>query len=635
MPGQAHISVLFPYLKVLLKYPLPFLAWNGAKVVGICVLIGFLTLTAGNVQGQLQKKVKFFEGNKQVIKEIYYVDPRKNNEKNGEYLSFYASGSPKAKGCYYNDMADNLWDRFYENGTLKSRFMYKNGLLDGPATIYFETGKVSQSGFYKDNKEDSTWQYFYENGKLKTEGNFVTGKAHGFWRYFHEDGTLKATAILFNGRGHYKEFFANGALRMEGLVNNGVSDSIWNYYHENGTIKAFGLEKNGEREGFWKFFHSNGQLSSEGHFKKNVKHGRWKYFHETGTLSSEGDLENDNKEGVWKFFFPSGALMGEGNFSKGNGDYQEFYPNGKLKMRGKIEGNNYIGNWTFYFEDGGLEGECKYEDGYGQFIGYYENGVIRMKGQMHNGQKVGSWDLLGSDGKLIGHYKTFYDIVQPKAQVTKPLPDSSTLKPRNYVRPEFMSVKRRSRHFIPRVNELRGLIVGSNPFAVALSALPLSFEYYFQDRLGYEVTFMFFRKPFFQNHSEDVQNKRIYTQGSSIDFKQKLYSADAGNGNIYVGQELRFSSYDYKLFEIQTVDSISVGRNFNGESTKIEFSILLGDRFFQYYNKHRSFSLDIYCGIGFGYRFIRVPQEMLIYNEIKTNKLTTPIRLGFNFGYMF
>ena len=600
------------------------------------MVIGVLLFpTQGSSQSSSQKKIKYFDNNTQIIKEIYFVDPQNKEKKNGEYFSFYATGKPKTKGCYLNDGAEDTWERYYESGALKSQYNYKSGKLNGLGKIFYENGNVSQSGFFKNDQEDSLWRYYFENGKLKTEGYFQSGLAIGFWRYFHEDGTLKATAFLNHGRGHYKEFYATGAVKMEGVIDKGLSDSTWYYYHENGSIKAFGHEKKGEREGYWKFFHSDGQLSSEGNFKKNVKNGRWKYYHETGTLSSEGDLENDDKEGVWKFYFPSGTLMGEGTFSKGNGDYQEFYPNGKLKMKGKIEAGKYVGNWTFYFEDGGLEGECKYQSGNGQFIGYYENGSVRMKGQMHNGQKVGSWDLLGKDGKLIGHYKTFYDLVQPNAQLSKPKPDTINPKQRIYMKPDYNSGRRRSRHFIPKVNELRGFIVSSNPFSVALSMFPLSVEYYFQDRLGYEITFMVYRHPFFRNHSESIENQRVYTLGNSIDFKQKLYSADHGNGNVYIGQEIRLSSYDYTVYELEIKDSMTTQNVYKGDATKIEFSLLLGDRFFQYYNKHRTFSLDIFCGIGFGYRVTKVPDELLKYNEIKTNKLTIPIRLGFTFGYLF
>lgn len=588
--------------------------------------------------GTSQKRIKYFDASNTVVKEIFYIDPKNPNQKTGIYQALFANGNPRIKGAYLNNLADGCWERYYENGTLRSVSQYKAGKLEGPSSTYFENGKLAQTGFYRKDKEDSTWKFYFESGHLKSFGPYKNGFQEGKWHYLHEDSTLKAMAFLSKGRGQYQEFFPGGNIRMEGLIEAGVSDSIWKYFHENGILKAIGHEKNGERQGFWKFYHANGNLSSEGHFKDNKKIGRWKYYHESGDLSSEGDLEGDDKEGVWKFFFPGGGLMGEATFVKGSGDYQEFYDNGKIKMKGRIENNQYEGPWTFYFEDGGLEGECNYFNGYGQYSGYYDNGALKMRGQMHNGQKIGSWDLLGRDGKLIGHYKTFYDMERPIAQKSQPKPapkDSVKAKPRNTGRPDFLGARQRSRHFVARINELNGFIFAFNPFAVTLSSLPFGVEYYFQDRLGYEVMFTVFRQPFFRDHAEATDIKRVFTLGNSIDFRQKLYSADRGSGNMYIGQEIRISNFSHKLIESETIDSVQVLKNYEGEETKIELSLLVGNRIFQAYNKHKTLTLDLYAGIGFGYRLAKIPDELLIYNRLKTNKLTIPVRLGFNFGFLF
>jgi len=178
--------------------------------------------------------------------------------------------------------------------------------------------------------------------------------------------------------------------------------------------------------------------------------------------------------------------------------------------------------------------------------------------------------------------------------------------------------------------------VGFNPFALAISSLPVGIEYYLQDRLGYEIMFTIFRQPFFDNHSEAPENKRVYTIGNSIDFRQKLYSADRGTGNLYIGQELRISNFQHKLFLRNVTDSTTeVGNNYEGEETKIELSILVGNRLFRQHNKHYTYTLDIYGGIGFGYRSSNIPEQLLIYNRLKTNTLTIPVRLGFNFGFIF
>lgn len=591
-----------------------------------------------DVSGQAQevKKVKYFDINSQIIKEIYYVDAKDPLKKNGPFEAYYMQGGLRVKGNYRENRADGSWIRYFESGKQKSLHYYHQGKLWGPAIGYFENGNKAQTGWYKNDLEDSLWRYNYENGRIKSEGHYEQGLPSGLWRYFHEDSTLKAIAILEKGRGHYREFFANGQVRMEGVIDNGLSDSVWRYYYDNGQLKAIGPEKQGQRSGYWKFYHPNGKPSSEGHFKNNEKQGHWKYYHENGALSSEGDQEMDQKDGVWKFYLPSGALLGEGNFIKGNGDYQEFYDNGKLKMKGKMVANNYEGLWTFYFEDGGMEGECQYEKGYGTYKGYYENGSVKMQGQMHNGQKIGSWDLLGRDGKLIGHYKTFYDLPQQKTEIKdRNRRDTTLTKPRNLGNPEFMMSRRSSRHFIRKVNELRGFIVAFNPFALALSSLPFSIEYFFHDRLGFEAMFTLTRQPFFVNHDEDVENKRVYTLGNSLDLRMKLYSPDKGMGNTYVGPELRISNFSHSLYVLEPTDTNNVGRNYLGEETKVELSLILGQRFFQHYNKHKSLTLDLYAGIGAGFRYAKIPDELLIYNKIKTNKLTIPIRLGFNFGYLF
>jgi antitoxin component YwqK of YwqJK toxin-antitoxin module len=587
------------------------------------------------------KKVKHFDPNGLIVKEIYFTSDKEGKIKNGPFTAFYANGQAKTKGQYKNNQAEGIWERFFENGQLKSTYSYRNGNLEGYGKLYFENGKPAQEGHYAANLEDSTWKYYFESGKLKSQGSFKKGKQQGLWRFLHEDSTLKATAFMNDGKGLYKEFYSNGNLKMEGYLKNGLSDSIWKYFYETGQIKAIGKERGGEREGYWNFYHTNGILGSEGHFQKNQKFGRWKYYHENGNLSSEGDLENNDKEGVWKFFFPSGSLMGEGNFVKGNGDYQEFYDNGKIKLKGKIVDDLYQGTWTFYFDDGGLEGECEYVNGYGQYLGYYANGGIKMRGQMHNGQKIGSWDLMGRDGKLIGHYKTFYDMIQPnipaEPKVKKPRTDSSHVLARSkaHTNPAFFNSKKKWRNYISKVNELRGFIVGINPFATALSSFPISIEYFFHDRLGLELMFTIYRQPFFVNHSEELENRRLYTTGNSIDFRQKLYSQDVGRGSFYIGQELRITNFSHKLYVVENIDSMVFRQNFKGEETKVELSILVGNRFFQHFNKHKSLTLDLYCGIGFGYRYSRIPERLLTYDRIKTNTLTVPFRLGFNFGFLF
>jgi hypothetical protein len=230
-------------------------------------------------------------------------------------------------------------------------------------------------------------------------------------------------------------------------------------------------------------------------------------------------------------------------------------------------------------------------------------------------------------------------MVQPAAELARQKPqkqDSMQAKPKNLGKPDFMGNRRRSRHFISKINELRGFILGFNPFASALGSIPASLEYFYHDRLGYEMTFTLYRQPFFKVHQEETEPKRVFTTGNSLDIKQKLYSQDKGSGSLYIGQEFRISDFNYRLLLVEKIDSVrSSSQIFTGSETKIEFCLLFGDRLFREYNKHYSFTLDIFAGMGFGYRFSKVPEQILSYKNLKTNKLTIPIRLGFNFGFLF
>jgi hypothetical protein len=169
-----------------------------------------------------------------------------------------------------------------------------------------------------------------------------------------------------------------------------------------------------------------------------------------------------------------------------------------------------------------------------------------------------------------------------------------------------------------------------------MGSLPVSIEYYMHDRLGYELMFNLYRQPFFQDHQENTESKRVFLRGNSINFRQKLYSQDKGSGSFYIGQELRLSDFNYSLLLTEKVDSIQTNRRIlKGNESRIEVCLLFGDRLFRAYNRHNTLTLDLYAGMGFGYRISRIPEEMTSYREIKINKLTIPVRLGFTFGFLF
>jgi uncharacterized protein len=163
--------------------------------------------------------------------------------------------------------------------------------------------------------------------------------------------------------------------------------------------------------------------------------------------------------------------------------------------------------------------------------------------------------------------------------------------------------------------------------------MPFYLEYYYQERLGYELNYTIFRNPFFQSPS-DVPVNTQYVRGFSVHLKQKLYNKDKENGMFYYAQEARFSLNNYHAIK----DSSGFTNHLQATERKYEFSFLIGDRLSKS-AKNRGWSLDVFLGLGIGYREISkhyqsTPKLDGYLPGLKTSKVTFPIRFGFSLGYL-
>jgi len=590
-------------------------------------------------QAPLKRVQTYYGKGNRVTKQRYYVKSSNPKILEGPFEEYLANGKLSMKGSFRNNKKDNTWQYYFEKGQVKSVGNYNQGEQIGDWVYFFENGNVNRKGTLANGVKEGDWVFYYENGKPKNVGSFLNGENHGVWKYFYEDSTLKATALFKRGVGYYKEFSTAGKLKMEGLIRNGKSDSTWRYYYENDSLKASGIEKDGTKTGFWKFFHPNGKPASAGNYENNKPVGRWTYFHDNGEKSSEGDHDNEGqRQGAWKLYFPDGKLMGEGYFEKGNGDYKEYHDNGKLKLEGKVVKGQNQGRWSYYYEDGVLEGYCDYEEGEGLFKSFYQNGQLKLQGKLKNGQKTGVWHLYNQDGKLAGIYKTYYDfdLPIPTPRKLEKIADTSIiiLPPKPTTKPPIILSKRRVRFYQARINELQGVIVATNPIATIAGGWPVAVEYYWQERLGYQFGVTVLRKPFFAVHKFPKPN-RVYTKGIALDLRQKLYYSDKGDGSFYLGQEIRFTSLQFRAMQQVSNDSVILSReHVSGEEKRIELSFLVGNRLFRSFNQNGNWTVDFFAGIGVGARFASVPNED-VFKNLRLNSLAIPVRIGLMGGYFF
>ena len=597
----------------------------------------------------------YYDSEKKVPKEIFQVAENNPKVLQGAYTAFYADGKTKIKGHYEHNVATGRWEYFYENGNPKMRGILQNNVNNGLWEYFYENGHLQMKGVVMDSTREGPWQFYFEKGSLKSEGNFLDGKRDDLWKYYYEDAKLKAEEDFKGDSSIYREFYASGRMKLMGKRINGQSEGKWTQYFENGLVKAEGNYEHDIRQGRWKFYHENGNLASTGDFLKGASVGKWTYYYENGKLSAEGAEKNGLKEGYWKLYQSDGDFKGEAIFNQGEGIYQEFYPDGTIKVKGNMANGVHQGKWQYYYQDGSLEGDAVFKDGKGTYYGYYHDGSLKMQGTIENGERTGVWKLFKPDGQLAGYYTSVYENNEP---IFKALRDSAENEKEEAsktaaLNPEYLYRKRTLRYFKPRINELKSLIIGINPVALILYRLPVSLEYYMQERLGYELEIGLVRDPFFVI-SNRMEVNTPYQRGFFVGLKQKFYHEDTRSGMFYFGHRLGFDyiNHDARIAEVNVVD----GTLLTPPVTKVlaseqraSYSVLLGTRLMKDTDiintritkdaPSPGLTFDLFGGIGIGYRFFdqyfteNKYQEIL--KDIPKSKVYFPIEFGATVGYAF
>ncbi|MDJ1484495.1 toxin-antitoxin system YwqK family antitoxin [Cytophagaceae bacterium YF14B1] len=602
------------------------------------------------LKAQTKQVITYYDKGKEHVKEKYTISNTKPPYLQGPYENYYANGKVRSRGTYKKGVPDGNWTYYYENGKLKIKGNWQNSRKNGIWSYYYENGNLQMEGTLQNEIRTNQWSYYYESGALKNRGTYINDQKEGLWEYFYEDGKKKAEATLNNDNGWYREFYASGNIRMQGLLTNGKSDSLWSYYYENGKLKAKGPEKEGVREGLWHFYDENEKLIQEGEYKDGIQEGKWKYYHPNGAIAAEGKKSGGKEEGIWNLFYANGTTRGALNHTQQDGNYIEYHENGKLKAKGSIRNGLYEGEWQYFYEDDGtLEGHCVFVDGKGLYKGIYKDGKPRMEGHLENDKRVGLWTLYKPDGGVAGYYEAFYENEIPVASINPTdsviITDTITRVNQPYNKPSLRLPKKHNWHFISKPNEYRAFIVGINPLAMfwqSNPSLPLSFEYYMHERLGYEFTATIYRNPFFTSNDNIADNVE-YSRGFSIGIKQKFYQPDGNLGMLYIAHEIRFSGINHQA-NVQDINSSYLV--IQADENRYEYSFMVGDRFLQdpsrtnKKNKGNRFTLDGFAGLGIAYRhynpqWSNKPEWDTIFKNVPKSKLLLTLRLGIMLGYAF
>ena len=603
------------------------------------VCIGCLLMHAGNsAWAQYQRITHYYDADKKYIKETYYVSEGIKPVITGTFTSYYLTGGVKSTGNYINNISQGEWKYFYENGKLKMKGPLKDGNHYGYWNYYYENGNPSMEGRIFDELRQGHWKFYYESGGMKSEGDYLDNQKNGIWNYYYEDGILKAQAFYKELEGTYREFYSSGQVKMEGNTYNSKSEGPWTEYYESGIKQAEGSYKEGQKSGYWIYYYPNGKRSAEGDYTAGQTDGKWLYYHTNGKLSSEGVEREGLKEGYWRLYNEDGSFKGEGVFSKGGGDFKEYYDNGKMKSYGKIINGKNEGKWIYYYENGVIEGECVFANGEGEYVGFYSDGSIKMRGQIKDGIRIGTWKLYDKDGSLAGYYKPIYENNKPIFRLSDEIQNDTLTTASNYQKPEYRYKAKKITNFTKRVNEFKGVIVSTNPGGMIFGNIPISVEYYLQERLGYELYFFYLRRPFFESDN-NVDLNQDYSRGYALALRQKLYNKDRRLGMFYYAHELRFVQQNHFLNVVDSTSALPIRTSYKARNNALEYSILVGTRFIRD-PIASGLTLDAFIGLGLGYRIWNpsYTNDALIdpyFKPFSSQKLYPAPRIGFTLGYIF
>lgn len=220
-----------------------------------------------------------------------------NGQKNGNFVH-YDSGTKETvvSGTYLNNQRHGVL-RIYASGNLWFQDHYTNGLKNGESLTYVATGsskeKVLRKEFWKNGKQDSTELLLVTEGMNVGDTariqNYQNGKLHGasIGFYYPEYGKGKEYTVRwrpYSRIAHYDEYGLTGkylldypdSLHVEGQYHQNKMDGLWTHIrktndrtdrmernYQNGvlnglferTINTFYSEKgqylNGQKEGTW------------------------------------------------------------------------------------------------------------------------------------------------------------------------------------------------------------------------------------------------------------------------------------------------------------------------------------------------------------------------------------------------
>ncbi len=590
------------------------------------------------VFGQQQKKTSYYDIRKSSIKEEITLNPITKNLE-GPYVKYHQNGKLAISGYYSDNLPDSTWVFYFESGSIKSKGQYKNGDASGFWKTYYENGNVKNKGGFINANQAGKWSYYFENGNLKLNAEYKNGAEINNWTYYFESGPLKAnTRYDDSSIGQHTTYYYSGEIASEGSKKGLSSEGNWTFFYKNGAIKSSGNFLNGKKEGEWIYYYQNGQIQAQGSYHIGKKNNEWYYFHENGSLESKGLIEEDLRDGEWTVYNEKGQVQSISQYRMGTGPFISYHQNGQVASTGFMKDGLMDSSWVYFDSDGNKIGIASYSTNIGTFTGLDQNGSKRVSGILSGAKKIGEWTIYDRKGTITGTYHPYYDqkqIKQNKRDTTASIEASQTIF--YATKSDYGYHNRINRYFDEVINEFDGWILSSNPLLFLINRLPVSVEYYQQERLGYELIYEHLRSPFsFDNDIIGIEE--VYYKGHSFSFRQKFYSKASEAGMYYFGHQVKSEILQYGVKTQERTGFRNILTSTASENT-FTYGWMLGWKVMKDAGD-TGLSIDAYTGINIGissWQLQKINDEPAtsIFLQYESEPLIFPVSFGLNIGWTY
>ena len=320
----------------------------------------------------------------------------KDGTKEGEHLTYYASGKVSEKTFFKDGLQDGIHTTYYANGQINDENNFKEGVEDGQSKGFFSNGKSNYEGWVINDKKQQNILFYNLKGDIKTKNYYLNNELDGYSEYYYPGNVKDCDYRYHNGwLEEIIQFDTTGKVIVNTVLNKGKGALVLK--HNNGKKYIECNYDNYEINGIYKSFYFDGTPLSVSYYENGSLDSNFKSFFYGGKLQTEGSYKNGEKIGTWKYYYDNGKISEEENYKEGklSGEDRFYRRDGRVNKISHYKENQLDGEYTYYGDN----------DQLALIINYRKDEVVSYTYEDKAGKLVTPITLKGSTGKINGYYK--------------------------------------------------------------------------------------------------------------------------------------------------------------------------------------------------------------------------------------